>query len=72
MDKIKLEMDFLDQEAKRFRLGIENPKEGLDDISIGSAMQKIIDANIFQSKGGNLVEIEGARLITTSISEVEF
>ena len=71
MDKQKLEMDFLDQFGKRFRLGIDQPREDVDEIMIGTAMETVLNENIFQSNEGDLVEIEAARIITTSIMEIE-
>lgn len=71
MSKRKLEMDFLDEDGKRFRLGVDNPKEDLDRFAIEGAMEAIINENIFQSNGGDVVGIEAARVITTTVMEIE-
>lgn len=72
MDKVKLELDFLDGIGKRFRLSIEDPDEYIDSIEIESAMEEILDLNIFESNDSDLVDIDGARIITTSVEEITF
>ena len=72
MDKKKLEMDFIDGTNKRFRLSVDNPKEDLDDFQIEAAMEEILTNNIFLSNGADLVDFDAARIITTSIEEMEF
>ena len=72
MEKTKLEMDFLDVFNKRLRISIDEPLEGLVQSEIESAMDSIIAHNIFQSNGIDLVSREGARIIKTTVSEMEF
>lgn len=71
MNKKKLEMDFLDEMNKRFRLSIDNPKEDLDIIQVEVAMDEILANNIFISNGVDLAGAEAARIITTSVEEME-
>jgi hypothetical protein len=72
MEKTKLEMDFLDVFNKRLRISIDEPLEGLVQSEIESAMDSIIAHNIFQSNGVDLVSREGARIIKTTVNEMEF
>ena len=72
MDKKKLEMDFIDGLNKRFRLSIDDPKEDIDAIMIEAAMDEILSNNIFESNGVDLVEAQAARIITTTVDEMEF
>ena len=72
MDKVKLELDFLDGIGKRFRLGIEDPNEDIDSIEIETAMEAILEHNIFESNESDLVDVEGARIIRTSVEEITF
>lgn len=72
MEKTKLEMDFLDGYNKRLRISIDEPLEGLVQSEIESAMDSIIAHNIFQSNGVDLVSREGARIIKTTVNEMEF
>jgi hypothetical protein len=72
MEKTKLEMDFLDGYNKRLRISIDEPMEELLQSEIESAMDSIITHNIFQSNGMDLVSREGARIIKTTVNEMEF
>ncbi|MFY9213983.1 MAG: DUF2922 domain-containing protein [Tissierellaceae bacterium] len=72
MDKKKLEMDFIDEVNKRFRLSIDDPKEDLEAIQVEAAMEEILTNNIFTSNGMDLVKYDAARIITTVVEEMEF
>lgn len=72
MEKTKLEMDFLDGFNKRLRISIDEPLEDLVQSEIEDAMDSIIAHNIFQSNGMDLVSREGARIIKTTVNEMEF
>ncbi len=72
MDKVRLEMDFLDALEKLSRITLDDPREDLIPSEIEGAMQNIIANNIFETKNGDLVGISGARLVTTNINEMEF
>ena len=72
MDKTKLEMDFLDGTNKMFRLSIDDPKVDLDIIQVEAAMDVILANNIFVSNGTDLVGYDAARIITTTVEEMEF
>lgn len=72
MDKVRLEMDFLDSLEKMSRISLDEPREDLIPSEIESAMQSIISNNIFETKNGDYVAISAARVITTNINEIEF
>ena len=72
MEKTKLEMDFLDEVNKRVRISIDEPLEDLVQAEIEDAMDSIIAHNIFQSNGVDLVSRQAARIITTTVNEMEF
>ena len=72
MEKTKLEMDFLDGLNKKVRISVDEPLEELAQSEIESAMDSIISYNIFQSNGVDLVNKHSARIINTSINEMEF
>lgn len=72
MEKTKLEMDFLDEFSKRLRISVDEPLEDLAQTEIESAMDEIISHNIFISNGVDLVSKEGARIIRTTVNEMEF
>ena len=70
--KTKLEMDFIDETNKRFRLSIDDPKEDLDILQVETAMDTVIANNIFVSDGVDLIGYDAARIITTTVEEMEF
>ena len=72
MDKVKLEMNFLNVANKIVKISIDDPKEDLNNAEVEDAMDNIVALNIFDSKEGDLVGISGARVIRTSVSDIEF
>lgn len=72
MDKVRLELDFLDSLEKVSRISLEDPREDLIPSEIEAAMQSIISNNIFETKNGDFIGISAARVITTNINELEF
>ena len=71
MIKSKLEMEFKDVEGKKFGISIEDPKEDLNEMEVKEAMNQVINKNIFATKAGDIVEAVGARLVTTTVEELE-
>ena len=55
--------------GKKFPLKIEEPKAGVTKAEIDAAMQVVVDNNIFNTSGGDVVEaVEGhLRTITTDV-----
>lgn len=71
MNKLKLEMEFQDQGGKRFNLNLDDPREDLTGEEIRLAMDDVILKNVFFTKEGDLEVPVGARIITTSIENIE-
>ncbi len=71
MIKSKLEMEFKDVEGKKFGISLEDPKEDLNEMEVKEAMNQVINKNIFATKAGDIVEAVGARLVTTTVEELE-
>ena len=71
MIKKKLEMYFLDNINKNHRISLNDPKADLTDIEVFAVMDVILGANVFQSRNGDLVDKVGARIVTTSVDEME-
>ncbi len=72
MDKVKLEMDFLDIANKVTKITLDDPREDLLPTEIQEAMDSIISNDVFASKYGDLVAVGGARVVTTTVNEMEF
>lgn len=72
MEKVKLEMDFLDSLEKVVRISLDDPRVDLVPSEIQTAMESIVSHNIFETDNGDFVAISGARVITTNTTEMEF
>ena len=71
MEKARLEMDFLDQGGKKFKLTVDEPREDITEAEVGAAMEDVVDRNIFHTVAGDVVDSIGARIITTIVQELE-
>ncbi|MBS4535796.1 DUF2922 domain-containing protein [Clostridium sp. D2Q-14] len=66
----KIELIFKNQKDRTTRISIDNPKEDLTEAEVQVAMDNIIAENIFDTSGGDLVSISGARIVTTQIEDI--
>ena len=62
---------FKNAAGKRHTLKIEEPKAGVTKAEIDAAMQAVVDNNIFNTSGGDIVEAVQGRLRTTTLNPVE-
>jgi len=70
MADTRLEMVFKNQLDKTTRLSIDSPRADVTEVEIRTAMDDIVARNLFNSTGGDLVSVVGARIITTDIQEL--
>lgn len=71
MEKIVLQMDFYDEIGKIFRVSVVDPLDDLAQSEVESAMDSIINRNVFSSNGVDLKVKAGARIISTIVNEIE-
>lgn len=69
MDK-NLELIFKNTAGKNARLSVPDPKEDLTTEEVQALMDNILEKNVFETSGGDLVEIVGARLIQKEVIEL--
>ena len=64
-----LDLVFKNAAGKKVSLNIEEPKTGVTKAEIDAAMQAVVENNIFNTSGGDIVEaVEGRlRTITTDV-----
>ena len=64
-----LDLVFKNAAGKKFNLNIEEPKTGIKIAEIDAAMQVVVENNIFNTSGGDIVEaVEGhLRTVTTDV-----
>lgn len=70
--KTILEIIFLDEVAKEFKLRIADPKEELEEMQVAAAAAEIVDSNIFVSNNTKLVRALSARIVQTTVETMEF
>ena len=66
-----LDLVFKNAIGKKVILKVEEPKPGITKAEIDAAMKIIVDNNVFDTAGGDLVEAVGGRLRTTTLDPVE-
>lgn len=71
MAKLKLEMQFQDVGGKRFNLNLDDPRENLTGAEIRIAMDDIVARSVFFTKEGDIEIPVGARIIATTVEEME-
>lgn len=71
MNRSKLEMEFKDELGKKFTLSLDEPREDISEIEIKATMDDIVARNVFYTNGGDIVAVAGARIITTTVDELE-
>lgn len=65
-----LQMTFANAANGRVTISIQDPREELVAIDVETAMSDIIDANIINSTGGDLVAPVSARVINRQVTEL--
>ena len=66
-----LELVFINAAGKKHVLNIEEPKAGITKAEIDAAMQVVVENNIFNTSGGDIVEAVRGRLRTIRTDDVE-
>ena len=66
-----LDLVFRNAAGKKVTLNIEEPKAGVTKAEIDAAMQVVVENNIFNTSGGDIVEAVQGRLRTTTLNPVE-
>ena len=67
----RLVMVFKTDADTNVSLSIDNPKDNLQESAIKSAMQIVIDKNVFAPKEEQLVGLVEARIVVTNTNEYE-
>ena len=66
-----LDLVFRNAAGKKVTLNIEEPKTGVTKAEIDAAMQVVVDHNIFNTSGGDIVDAVEGRLRTITLDVVE-
>ena len=66
-----LVMTFLNVEGKKTNITLNNVRPDLTAAEVSGAMDVVIAKNIFESKGGDLVTKDSAKIVDRTTSEIE-
>lgn len=66
----RLEMVFNNELGRTSKITLDDVRDEVTQLDVQTAMENIINKNIFDTSGGELVGIESARIVTTAIEEV--
>lgn len=66
-----LKMKFKNLAGGKFSFDIKDVKEEVLDEDISTAMDSIIESDIFISKGGKLAAKDSAEIVTKQVTEIE-
>ncbi|MEA3320615.1 MAG: DUF2922 domain-containing protein [Bacillota bacterium] len=66
-----LELIFLNEEGSKVKVSVDDPRAGLTQVEMEGAMDTIIAANVFTSKGGNFVSKDSARIVERNVTEFD-
>lgn len=69
MSKV-LVMNFLTAEGKKASLRFKDVKEGIEPSVVGTAMDTIIEKNVFATTYGDLTIKDSAEIIDTTVEEL--
>ena len=67
----KLVMTFKTDYDRNVSLSVDNPKSSLNENTIKTAMQTIVDEDIFAPAGEQLVSLVEAKIVVTNTDEYE-
>ncbi|GIN74416.1 hypothetical protein J14TS2_48910 [Bacillus sp. J14TS2] len=67
-----LELNFLSAEGKNVRVSIDNPIEPIDAEEVKTAVNTIIEADVFlDSEGNALTEAKSARIVDRTVTPID-
>ena len=67
----RLVMTFKTTDDKKVSLSVDNPREDITETEIKSAMDLVVEKNIFAPNGGNIVSTVEAKVVVTDTTEYD-
>lgn len=65
-----LRLVFRNAEGRSVTMSVSSPKDPLDDMEVNSAMDLIINSDVFQSSGGSITEKVRAEVVSREVETV--
>ena len=67
----RLVMSFLTSVDKKVSLTVDNPREDINETEIKSAMDLVVEKNIFAPNGSDIVATVDAKVVVTDTTEYD-
>ena len=67
----QLQLQFENYDGKTVTYSLDNPVEPVDPEAVNTAMDEIIEQDVFTSSGGDLVGKRNARLVERTVEDIE-
>ena len=67
----RLVMSFLTSEDKKVSLTVDNPRDDINETEIKSAMDLVVEKNIFAPNGSDIVDSRALRVVVTDTTEYD-
>ena len=71
MEEKKLIMTFKNTLGNTFSISIDDPREDLEEQDIITAMDRILEKNIFQPKGYDLASSVSAKIVNSTTTDFD-
>lgn len=65
-----LVMNFLTDQGRKVSIRFKEVKEDIDELSVVTVMDTIIEKNIFQTTSGNIKIKDSAQIVDTTVEEL--
>lgn len=66
----KLTMSFKNAADRTASYSLDDPRPDVTDVEVQAVMDDMLAKNIFNTSGGDLVSVSGAKITTTTINEL--
>lgn len=66
----KLEMIFINAAGRKSTLSVYNAREDITAQEVQEAMDTVVEGEIFNTSGGDIVAISSARIVATDVTEI--
>ena len=67
----RLVMSFLTSEDKKVSLTVDNPRDDINETEIKSALDLVVEKNIFAPNGSDIVATVEAKVVVTDTTEYD-
>lgn len=65
-------MSFKDEAGNKHTLAVRDVRENVDNASIATIMDAVIDKKLIRTKSGDLAEKQGAKIVVKDTTEFKF